>query len=321
VSVIDTKTNTVIAITTIPNPGSSSLGIAVSPDGSRVYLSDELNVTVVNTATSKVIATIHVGSDGSLIGQAGVAVTPDGGKVYVASADVAEHGFVSVIDTATNKVTAKISLVTSPLETGQTAFGVAVSPNGSKVYVTRQGITVQDPGSVFVIDATTNTVVGIVPVGPQPTGVAVSPDGNKVYVTSSVTGGDGVSVIDAATNTVTTTIPDDKVPIGVAITPDGKKVYVANFTGSLGENGTVSVIDAATNTVTATVMVGPLPVAFGIFIQTTPRFAGTPGKSNCYGKSVSALVRQYRGLNAAAAALGYRSVKALQTAIMEFCEG
>jgi YVTN family beta-propeller protein len=132
---------------------------------------------------------------------------------------------------------------------------------------------------------------------------------------------DSVSVIDAATNTVTTTIPDDKAPIGVAITPDGKKVYVANFTGSLGENGTVSVIDAATNTVTATVMVGPLPVAFGIFIRPSPRFAGTPGQSNCFGQSVSALAQQYHGLNAAAAALGYSSVKALQTAIMEFCEG
>jgi spore maturation protein SpmA len=68
-------------------------------------------------------------------------------------------------------------------------------------------------------------------------------------------------------------------------------------------------------------MVGPLPVAFGIFIQPSPRFAGIPGHHNCYGKSVSALVRQYHGLNAAAAALGYHSVKALQTAIMEFCEG
>jgi hypothetical protein len=61
-----------------------------------------------------------------------------------------------------------------------------------------------------------------------------------------------------------------------------------------------------------------------IFIQPkkpAPKFAGIPGHSNCYGKSVSALVRQYHGLNAAAAALGYHSVKALQTAIMEFCEG
>jgi hypothetical protein len=76
----------------------------------------------------------------------------------------------------------------------------------------------------------------------------------------------------------------------------------------------VSVIDTATNMVTATIPVGSGPEAFGIFIQPAPRFAGTPGKGNCYGESVSALVRQYRGLNAAAAALGYSSVKALQTA-------
>jgi uncharacterized repeat protein (TIGR03803 family) len=50
-------------------------------------------------------------------------------------------------------------------------------------------------------------------------------------------------------------------------------------------------------------------------------FAGTPGKPNCHGKSVSALAKQYGGLNAAAAALGYSSVPALQDAILDFCEG
>jgi hypothetical protein len=49
-------------------------------------------------------------------------------------------------------------------------------------------------------------------------------------------------------------------------------------------------------------------------------FAGTPGKPNCFGQSVSALARQYGGLNNAAAALGYPSVRALQKAILEFCE-
>ena len=51
-----------------------------------------------------------------------------------------------------------------------------------------------------------------------------------------------------------------------------------------------------------------------------PIFAGTPGKPNCFGQSVSALARQYGGLNNAAAALGYPSVRALQEAIMTFCE-
>jgi len=50
-------------------------------------------------------------------------------------------------------------------------------------------------------------------------------------------------------------------------------------------------------------------------------FASTPGKPNCFGQSISALARQYGGLNAAAAALGYPSVRALQEGIMAFCEG
>src|SRR5262249_38940211 len=49
-------------------------------------------------------------------------------------------------------------------------------------------------------------------------------------------------------------------------------------------------------------------------------FAGKPGKANCHGKSVSALAKQYGGLNNAAVELGYRSVSALQTAIKTFCE-
>ena len=56
-----------------------------------------------------------------------------------------------------------------------------------------------------------------------------------------------------------------------------------------------------------------------VLIVRAVTFAGTPGKSNCHGQSVSALVRQYGGLNAAAAALGYPSVRALQEAIMAFC--
>jgi hypothetical protein len=50
-------------------------------------------------------------------------------------------------------------------------------------------------------------------------------------------------------------------------------------------------------------------------------FAGTPGKANCHGKSVSALAQQLGGLSAAAAALGFDSVSALQDAIMAFCGG
>jgi hypothetical protein len=56
------------------------------------------------------------------------------------------------------------------------------------------------------------------------------------------------------------------------------------------------------------------------WVYTRSAFAGTPGKASCYAKSVSALLQQYKGLNAAAAALGFPSVRALQNAIREFCE-
>jgi hypothetical protein len=50
-------------------------------------------------------------------------------------------------------------------------------------------------------------------------------------------------------------------------------------------------------------------------------FAGLPGQPNCIAKSVSTLVQKYGGLNAAAAALAFPSVPALQEAVMEFCVG
>jgi len=57
------------------------------------------------------------------------------------------------------------------------------------------------------------------------------------------------------------------------------------------------------------------------WVYARPVFAGTPGKANCSGKSVSTLARQFGGLNGAAAALGYPSVEALQDAILAYCEG
>jgi YVTN family beta-propeller protein len=182
---------------------------------------------------------------------------------------------------------------------------------------------------------TTNLVIATIAVGAAPNGVAVTPGRrpiigrrmdqhddsgprSKVYVTNA--GSNNVSAIDTATDTVTATIPIGSYdPNGVAVTPDRKKVYVANF----GSNN-VSVIDTAKNKVTATIPVGGSPVAFGIFIQPaqpTPRFAGTPGKANCYSQSVSALARQYHGLSDAAAARGFSSVRELQNAISEFCDG
>jgi len=245
-------------------------------------------------------------------------------NAYITNSD---SNNVSVINTATNTVIATIPVGTFPQ-------GVAVSPDGSKVYVTTPASNI-----VAVIDTATNKMITTIPVGRGPIGVAVSPDGSKVYVANSNSFDTfdqpgTVSVIDTANNKVTATIPVGTTPGGISVSPEGRrhdgdqldvehrrlsKVYVAN-----AASHNVSVIDTATNTVIATIPVGGRPVALGLFIQPeqpAPRFAGTPGKANCYGESVSALARQYHGLNAAAAAQEFSSVRELQNAISEFCEG
>jgi YVTN family beta-propeller protein len=75
------------------------------------------NVSVIDTTTNKVTATIPVGSN-----PMGVAISPSGTKVYVINA---HSNDVSVIDTATNIVITTVPVGSSPK-------GVAVSPNGKK---------------------------------------------------------------------------------------------------------------------------------------------------------------------------------------------
>ena len=60
VSVIDTTTNTVTA--TVP-VGITPLGVAVTPDGKKVYVTnaESNNVSVIDTATNNVTATVNAG--------------------------------------------------------------------------------------------------------------------------------------------------------------------------------------------------------------------------------------------------------------------
>ena len=87
----------------------------------------------------------------------------------------------------------------APVNVGALPYGVSVSPDGSKVYVTNTGD--QD---VSIIATSTNTVIATVAVVTAPRGVSVSPDGSKLYVANF--GSSDVSVIDTSTNTVSATI-------------------------------------------------------------------------------------------------------------------
>ncbi len=198
------------------------------------------NVSVIDTATNKVVATIPVGNN-----PFAVAVTPDGTHVYVTILNLGFGNSVAVINTASNAVVATIQVGVDP-------FGVAVTPDGTHVYVTNIG-----SNTVSVIATASNTVVATVPVAVGPLGVAVTPDGKHVYVANN--GSSNVSVIATATNTVVATVPVGNFPEAIAVTPDGKNVYVAN-----ASDNTVSVIATASNMVVATVPVGMGPEGVAI---------------------------------------------------------
>src|SRR5207253_2081625 len=87
---------------------------AITPDGTRAYVdAGSSTVSVIDTATNTVVATIPVGADPS-----GVAITPDGTRAYVTDQGSTT---VSVIDTATNTVVATINVGADPV-------AVAITP-------------------------------------------------------------------------------------------------------------------------------------------------------------------------------------------------
>ncbi len=129
--------------------GNGPVGVAVTPSGARVYVTNGngTTVSVISTATNppSVVATVVVGN-----GPGGVAVTPDGAHAYVTNQF---DNTVSVISTATNMV------VGFPVLVGNVPLGVAVTPNGARVYVTNSGAgSPSGSTTVSVINTATNMV-------------------------------------------------------------------------------------------------------------------------------------------------------------------
>jgi hypothetical protein len=59
-------------------------------------------------------------------------------------------------------------------------------------------------------------------------------------------------------------------------------------------------------------------MTFSLAGETIPA-AGTPGRANCHGKTVSALAHQFGGIHRAVSAVGFSSVSALQNELRAYC--
>jgi len=204
-SIIDTSTNTVVAV--IPTQSVGPTGVAVTPDGSKVFIAFRWArvFAVFDTFSNSFVAEIEL----PYIAR-GVAVSPDGTKVYFAEGGDPNGilgRYVHVVDASSYQVLESIQVGVWP-------YGVAVSPDGAWVYTANHA-----SDDVSVIDTSTNTVVATIPVGEEPSGVGVTPDGKEVYVANQIS--DSVSVIDTSTNSVVATIAvgDGPEPFGLFITP------------------------------------------------------------------------------------------------------
>ena len=103
--------------------GESPHSTTVSPDGTRVAVVnyDSDNVSVIDTSTNVVVATVPVGANPQDITYA-----PDGRHLYTANVD---DNSISVVNTTTNLVSARIPIGDSPTS-------ISVLPNGRLAYVT-----------------------------------------------------------------------------------------------------------------------------------------------------------------------------------------
>lgn len=104
--------------------------------------------------------------------------------------------------------------------------GVAVSPDGARIYVVN-GSTTQ---TVSVIDAATKQVVATIPTSRAGGAIAMRPSGGELAVSV----GNAVDIVNTATNTLAKTFPSACVGISlydIAYTPDGSKVALVDAEG------------------------------------------------------------------------------------------
>ncbi|MBV8234573.1 MAG: bifunctional YncE family protein/alkaline phosphatase family protein, partial [Acidimicrobiia bacterium] len=265
IMVVDRASGKVVQEIDYNAPQGVYVGIAYSPDGSKLYASaggtffnkdgtpdltnnpkgpyNGVRVYEVDTATGKLTETAPiliprpVGTDGTLINlfAAGLALSPDGHALYVADN---LGSALSKIDLTSDEATTGGAATT--IQVGPNPYTVALSHDGKTAYVSNQGgqtVSVVDLTQPFLAESDR------IQVGTHPNAMALNPVNNELYVANPDS--DIISIIDTTKNVVVRTIdlspypgsPQGSSPNALAVSPDGKTLYVAN-----AQNNDVAVI-------------------------------------------------------------------------------
>jgi YVTN family beta-propeller protein len=203
VHLIDPATNKVVGIIHGIEAGHGAGG---SPDGSRIYVSDEAESTldIVDAKSLAVVKKIPLSGHPN-----NMAVSKDGRRVYVGI--IQAPGGVDVIDTAS-----MTRVKTVPTE--GTIHNAYVTPDGR--YVVAGSIA---GATINVIDAKTEEPAWTLKMdlGIRPMTFNTNPDGSTKWIFAQLTGFNGFAVVDFATRKEIKRISNPDLPPGKATVPEG----------------------------------------------------------------------------------------------------
>ena len=210
-------------------------GLAISPDGSTLYVANYQNdsLSIINTSTRTVSKEVVFFAPGqtTAIGEMPywpVVLSDSKGapvKTYVSSQR--DGQVLSVSPSGSFKV----------IKVGGEPNRMALSADQLRLYVANG-----DLDEIEVIDTTSDALNSRISVarpgypykGSSPNSVALSPNGRSLYATLG--GENAVAVIDVASQQLLGRIPTGWYPSSVTVSADGKKLFVVNMKSNAGPN-------------------------------------------------------------------------------------
>jgi DNA-binding beta-propeller fold protein YncE len=217
--------------------GRLAAGVAVTPDGKSVYVTNFTDSTVSQYDVDPLSGALSPKTPATVAPDTApraVAVTPDGKSAYVTTPGPVGTSQGSVSQYSIDPSTGALSPKTpASVAAGAAPGGIAVTADGKSAFVANIR---PDTVSQYDVDplsgALSPKVPPSVPAGSNPQRVAVAPDSKSVYVTNS--GDETVSQydIDSLSGVLLPKVPASVAagigPQGIAVTPDGKSGYVTN---------------------------------------------------------------------------------------------
>ncbi|MBV9596794.1 MAG: YncE family protein [Chloroflexi bacterium] len=210
---------------------SAITGVAVAPDGRRVYAVDGPGgqlFAIDPRQTPRLMNTLDLGGD-----LTSLSVAPNGSVLFVT--DRSGSNLIEVAATDSPRVIGQVHIDGVGGAVASVPVASTVLPDNLHVYVS------STDDSVTVVDAQSMHVVDVIPdVGLNLRGVAASPDGARVYVavaSSQAQGGSGVAVLDTQSTpphvVTTSALGWPHQPNAIAVAPDGSRLYLTDANRSI----------------------------------------------------------------------------------------